>query len=137
MRAAAALLAAALAAAALAGAEEKPKKPSLDLRASPRFAFSPASIFFTAELKGGDDTEEYYCPEIEWNWDDGGKSVHEADCPPFEPGTTIERRFTATHDYRRAGSYTVVVTFRRAGRSFLQQKVKVTVRPGLGDPSGR
>ena len=26
---------------------------------------------------GGDDVEEFHCPEIEWDWDDGGKSVAE------------------------------------------------------------
>ena len=35
--------------------EKKAKRPALDLRISPRFAFSPAEILFTAELTGGDD----------------------------------------------------------------------------------
>ena len=58
-------------------------------------AFSPVNVLLTAELTGGDDVDEYYCPEIEWNWDDGGKSVHEADCAPLESGGTFERRYTA------------------------------------------
>jgi hypothetical protein len=70
----------------------KPKKPRLDLRASPRMSFSPAHILLTAELMGGDDIEDLHCPELEWERDDGGKSVQEADCKPFEPGVTkIER----------------------------------------------
>ena len=73
---------------------DKVKKPRLDVRATPRMAFSPVRVLLTAELTGGGDVEEYYCPEIEWDWDDGGKSLHEADCKPFEPGTKIERRFT-------------------------------------------
>jgi PKD repeat protein len=113
----------------------KPKKPKLDVRATPRMAFSPVSVLFTAELVGGDDVEEYYCPEIEWDWDDGGKSTHEADCPPYETGTRIERRFTAQHQYDVAGVYSVKATFKRAGRSFLANNVRVTVRAGLGDPS--
>ena len=76
--------------------ETKLKKPRLDLRATPRMAFSPVNIFLIAELQGGDDVEEYYCPQLEWDWDDGGKSVQEGDCAPFVAGTTkIERRFTA------------------------------------------
>ena len=55
--------------------ETKLKKPRLDLRATPRMAFSPVNIFLIAELQGGDDVEEYYCPQLEWDWDDGGKSV--------------------------------------------------------------
>ena len=114
--------------------EAKPKKPRLDLRATPRMAFSPVNVFLTAELQGGDDVEDYYCPELEWEWDDGGKSVQEADCPPFVAGTTkIDRRFTAEHEFTRAGIYNVKVTMRRAGRSLAASTVRVTVRPGLGD----
>jgi len=129
------LIAAALAASTAALAEEaKPKKPKLDLRATPRMAFSPVNIFLTAELTGGDDVEEYYCPELEWDWDDGGKSVHEADCPEYETGKSkIERRFSAEHEYRKAGTYNVKVTMRHANRTLAQSTVKITVRPGLGD----
>jgi len=114
--------------------EAKLKKPRLDVRATPRMAFSPVNVFLVAELQGGDDVEEYYCPEIEWEWDDGGKSVQEGDCPPFTPGTTkIDRRFTAEHEYRRAGVFTIKITMRRASHSFAASNVRVTVRPGLGD----
>jgi hypothetical protein len=123
-----------LAAATVASANEKPKKPRWDVRVTPRFAFSPVTVFLTAELTGGDDSEDYHCPEIEWDWDDGGKSVHEADCSPFEAGVTkIERRFTAEHEYRRAGVYNVKATLRRAGKSLAAASARVTVRPGLGD----
>ena len=118
------------------GAESapKPKKPKLDLRATPRFAFSPVNIYLVAELSGGDDVEAFYCPELEWDWDDGGKSVHEADCAPFEAGVSkIERRFTADHEYRQAGVYSVKVTMRRNKDQIAVANVKVTVRAGLGD----
>ena len=127
-------LAFAVAASAAADGAPKPKRPRLELRASPRMTFSPAHVLFTAELTGGDDVEDYHCPEIEWDWDDGGKSVQETDCKPFEPGVTkIERRFTAEHDYRQAGIYSVRVTMRRAERPIASTTVRVTVRPGLGD----
>jgi PKD repeat protein len=115
--------------------EAKGKKPKLDLRANPRMAFSPVSVFFTAEFMGGDDLEEYHCPEIEWDWDDGGKSVQESDCQPFTPGTKIERRFTNDHSYGKAGIYNVKATFRHTDRTFAQATVRVTVRAGLGDPT--
>jgi hypothetical protein len=128
------VLLAAVAAASPSGAADKPKKPSLDLRATPRMAFSPVVVSFTAEMNGGEDVEEYYCPEIEWDWDDGGKSTQEGDCEPYEPGKTpIQRRFTNEHEYRRAGTYNVKVSFFRARRKFLSQTVRVTVRAGLGD----
>lgn len=128
------LLVAAGAAGVAAAADAKPKKPRLELRATPRMAFSPVNVFLTAELSGGDDVEELYCPELEWEWDDGGKSTQESDCAPWEAGKTkIERRFTADHEYRRAGVYNVKVIMRRSGRSIATASVRVTVRPGLGD----
>jgi hypothetical protein len=115
--------------------EKKPKRPALELRMTPRFSFSPANILFTAELTGGDDSDEFHCPEVEWEWADGGKSVTEGDCDPYEAGAKIERRFTASHLYKFAGSYLVKVTLRKANRTLAAQTVRVTVRPGVGDVS--
>ncbi len=139
-KAAVLLTAASLAVPALAGVDEKDKdrklkRPGLDLRATPRYAFSPAHIMFTAELKGGDDVEELYCPEVEWEWGDGGRSVEEGDCEPWTAGAKIERRFTGNHDYPMAGIYPVRVTLRKSGKSIMTQTMSVTIRAGLGDPS--
>jgi hypothetical protein len=118
-----------------AAPEPRVKRPTLNLRATPRMAFSPVTVFFTAELSGGDDIEQFYCPEVEWEWGDGGKSVQESDCAPYEPGKSqIERRFTADHVFRRAFVYTVSVTLRRNRRSFAKADIKITVRPGIADP---
>jgi hypothetical protein len=129
------LLTPALAPAAGEDQAKKGKKPALEIRPSPRFAFSPANIFFTAELKGGDDLESLYCPEVEWEWGDGGKSVQEADCDPWTETTAIQRRFTANHTFKFAGLYLVRVTLRRSGKDIMSQSVRVTVRAGLGDVS--
>jgi hypothetical protein len=111
------------------------RKPRLDLRASPRMAFSPVNVLLTAELRGGDDVEAFHCPEVEWDWDDGGRSVHQEDCAPPEAGVPLERRYTAHHAYRRAGTYTVKITMRRGSRPIAVASATVTVRPGLGDLS--
>ena len=131
-----ALAASALVAPLPAGADAKPKKPALDMRVTPRMAFSPVNVLVVAELKGGDDIEEYYCPEIEWDWDDGGKSVHEADCDPYKDGTAIDRRFTQEHMYPRAGIYNVKASFKKAGKTVLAGTIRITVRAGAGDPTG-
>jgi hypothetical protein len=97
-------------------------------------AFSPVNVFFTAELTGGDDIEQFYCPEVEWDWGDGGKSIQESDCAPYELGKSqIERRFTADHVFKRAAVYTVSVTLRRNRRSFAKADIRITVRPGIAD----
>ena len=115
--------------------KKKLKKPGLELRSSPRFAFSPANILFVAELKGGDDVEELYCPEVEWEWGDGGKSVKEADCDPWSTGAVIERRFSTNHTFQFAGIYRVKVTLRKTGKNILSQSLALTIRAGLGDQS--
>ena len=71
------LLAAALAATATAGDGRGGRKPRLDLRASPRMALLPVDVFVIAELVGGDETEDFYCPAIEWEWGDGNRSAHD------------------------------------------------------------
>jgi hypothetical protein len=114
---------------------KKGKKPALEMRITPRFSFSPANILFTAELTGGEDSEEYHCPELEWDWDDGGKSGGESDCDPYEAGAKMERRFTANHLYKTAGIFVVRLTMRKANRTIAAQTIKVTVRPGIGDVS--
>jgi hypothetical protein len=132
-----ALLAAlALAAPGLAGDDDdkkKGKRPGLHIRATPQFSFSPASILFTAELKGGDDVEELYCPEVEWEWGDGGKSVSEGDCDPWEPGMKIDRRYTGRHEYQRSGRYRIRVSLSRSGKRIVAQTITITVKPGIGD----
>lgn len=125
----------ATAASGLTADKPSPRKPRLQLRASPRMAFSPVNVLLTAELSGGNDVEDFYCPEVEWDWDDGGRSVHQGDCEPLESGAGMERRFTASHAYRHAGTYTVKITMRRADRAVAVASTVVTVRPGLGDTS--
>lgn len=117
--------------------DAKSKRPRLDLRATPRMAMSPVNVLLIAELVGGDEVEDYYCPGLEWEWGDGARSAHESDCAPFEPGVEFERRFSATHAYSRPGDYQVKVTLRRADRSLAAATVSVTVRglfAGLDQP---
>ena len=118
-----------------AGDQDRARKPRLELRATPRMAFSPVMVLATAELRG-EGGEEFYCPALEWDWDDGAKSGHESDCPPFEPGMELETRFTAEHAYRRAGVYQVKLRLKRADRSLAVASTTIHVRSGLGDPSG-
>jgi hypothetical protein len=114
--------------------DDKADKPKLELRAHPRNSFSPATVKFFAELDGGDDLEEYYCPEVEWEWGDGTKSLREADCEPWEPGTKIKRLFIETHTYRSSGLYRVRIELKRLDDAFVAREVDITVRPGPGDP---
>jgi hypothetical protein len=117
----------ALAAPAIAGGGRGAKKPRLDLRANPRLAVMPVDVLVVAELVGGDEIEDFYCPAVEWDWGDGGRSAHEADCPPFEPGMSMARRHSASHAYRQPGEYSVRVTLRRVGRALAVASTVVTI----------
>ena len=114
--------------------EPTSRKPRLDLRASPRIAFSPVTVLVVAELVGGEGLEDFYCPGLEWEWGDGARSAYESDCPPFQPGAELARRFTATHAYSRPGDYQVKVRLRRADRSLAAATASVFVRgPSASD----
>jgi hypothetical protein len=115
-----------------AGDQDRAGKPRLELRATPRMAFSPVMVLATAELRGGEASEQFYCPALEWDWDDGAKSGQESDCPPFQPGMEMERRFTAEHAYRSAGVYQVTVKLKRADRSVAVASTTIHVRSGMG-----
>lgn len=107
-------------------------RPRFDIRASPRVSFLPGPVLVVAELNGGEDLEEFYCPGLEWDWGDGERSLHEADCAPFAAGTSLERRFSARHVFRQSGEFDVRVTLRRADRSLARATIRVTV----GRPAG-
>jgi hypothetical protein len=113
------------------------KKASLNLKASPTIVFSPARVVVSAEIRGGaDDSEELYCPSLEWDWGDGTKSEAGTDCAPFEAGTsTIQRRFTTSHTYNIAGNYRVQLRLKRGSKTVLGGHVSVQVKPGLRDPT--
>jgi hypothetical protein len=124
----------ALAAPAGAG-PAKGGKPRLNLRATPRVAFSPTLVLATAELNAEPAGEEFYCPEVEWDWDDGARSAHTSDCPAWEQGAEVQRRYTAQHAYRQAGVYKVRIALSRGGRVISVAHTTVNVRPGVADMS--
>ncbi len=103
------------------------QKPHLDLRATPRVAFSPVEVFAVGELKGGHDTEEFYCPGLVWDWGDGSRSAHESDCSPYKDGAHLERFFSARHAFRVPGTYAVRLFLVRAGRTLTTASVPIMV----------
>ena len=116
--------------------KDKKKGATLVLKATPPIAFSPAKIFVTAELKGGAwDTDEFYCPGLEWDWGDGTKSESSNDCPPYEAGkSTIEHRWSASHTFQTADSYRVQLRLLRGSKTIVGGNTSVQVKPGVRDP---
>jgi hypothetical protein len=110
------------------------KRPAVTLKSSPAFGFAPVRMVLTAELKGGSDHEELYCPEIEWVWGDDTKSEQLADCDPYEPGKSeIKRRYVVSHTFQNAGIYEVQFWLKQKDKRIIGARTTITVRPGLRD----
>ena len=110
------------------------KKPSLSLKATTAMSFAPARIVLVGEVKGGaDDFEEFYCPNVEWDWGDFTTSTVEADCDPYAPGKSeIKRRYTVEHQYKNPGSFKIYLRLKKGSKIVGSANAQVQVRPGLG-----
>jgi hypothetical protein len=106
-------------------------RPHLDVAAMPRMAISPSNVAFTAKLVGGQDVEDFHCPEVEWDWSDGTRSTRLSDCDPYQPGDDVVRRFSANHRYRQPGEYAVTVRLRRAEGVVAAATITIEVKQGL------
>ena len=116
--------------------DDKKARPSITVRSNPQGGFSPLRVVLTAEIKGGaDDFEEYYCPSIEWNWDDGTKSESKGDCDPYEPGKSeIKRRYTIDRVYQIGGEYNIEFRLKQKNKTVGMGKTLLRIRPGVRDP---
>ena len=113
---------------------DQDKRPQLKLTARPPLGMAPQKVVLTAEIVGGpDDSEEFYCPTVEWDWGDLTQSESTADCEPYQPGkSSIKRRWTVEHVFQR-GSYHVVLRLKKRDKAITQATVIVEIRPGLRD----
>lgn len=114
------------------------KKPSLSLKAKPSVSFAPARVVLVAEVKGGaDDNEEFYCPNVQWEWGDGTTSTSETDCDPYDPGKSqIKRRYTVEHRFRNPGGFRIFIRLKKGTDTIASANTSVQVRPGVGRPGG-
>ncbi|MBM3777439.1 MAG: hypothetical protein FJW23_04245 [Acidimicrobiia bacterium] len=119
---------------AIAARDDGEGKPSLSLSVSPSLASTPARISARLVVTGGaDDYEEYYCPEVEWDWGDDTKSRAKRDCDPYEPAKSrIGRRYTIQHTYHRAGQFRVTFRMLQGDRVVGLAVANVQIQPGLG-----
>ena len=65
---------------------------------------------------GGD--EDYYCPRVQWEWEDGSFSEEEVDCPPFSEATADDHRqvWTRHRAFQKNGRYVVKARLLKAER---------------------
>ena len=118
--------------------QDKKKKPSISVRASPAAGFSPLKVFITAEVKGGDDDfAEFYCPTIEWVWGDDTRAESTVDCDPYEAGKSeIRRRYSVSRVFQTSGNFKVEFRLKQKDKIVGAGSTTVQVRPGLRDGGG-
>ena len=111
------------------------KKPSLSLKATPPAGFAPLRVHLVAEIKGGPDNyAEFYCPTVEWDWDDGTVPENHADCDPYdEPRSSITRRFSADHAFRYSGNFRLSFRLKHKDKVGSAVSTTVTIRAGANE----
>jgi len=115
------------------------KRPSLALKATPPLGFSPLRVHASVDVRGGpDDSPDFYCPAVSWDWGDGTVSENSEDCDPYEEGTSaIRRRFSANHTFQQGGAYRVTFRLKQKTRVIASASTNVQVRAGVRDDFGR
>jgi hypothetical protein len=113
---------------------DKADKPKLSVKVNPSMAVAPARVVASADLTGGaPDSEELYCPAIEWDWGDDTRSTTSADCDPYQAGKSeIRRRFTADHVYQMGGTFRIQLRLTRKNKAIVSAGTSVQIRPGIG-----
>ena len=89
------------------------------------------TIRVSAQLEDLDETEDlekYYCLDEVWDWDDDTDSEYAPDCDPYEEGMDLETRFSASHQYRYPGTYTVWLRLQRNGDTVIAGNVTLRIR---------
>jgi hypothetical protein len=124
-----------LAVVTVSGAADK-NKPSLNIRATPVSGFAPLKVSVTVTLQGGaNDYHDFYCPSVEWDWDDGTKSEEKIDCDPYEAGKSeIRRNYRAEHKYQFGGSdFRVQFRLKQKSKTVASTSATIRVQPGIRD----
>jgi hypothetical protein len=111
------------------------KKPSLSLKATPPAGFAPLRVHLAVDVKGGpNDYADFYCPTIQWDWDDGTVSENSEDCNPYEAGKSeIKRRFSADHVFRLSGEYRLTFRLKQKDKVMSSSTTTITVRAGAAE----
>jgi hypothetical protein len=111
------------------------KKPSLSLKATPPAGFAPLRVHLAVDVKDGpNDYADFYCPTVQWDWDDGTISETSEDCNPYEAGeSTIRRRFSADHTFRLSGDYRLTFRLKQKDKVISSATTTLTVRAGANE----
>ena len=120
-----------------AAVDKKPKNPDLEIQVRPPLWLLTSQRIRHRRAEGRRRRGGLLLPALEWEWGDGGKSVNEGDCDPWEEGVTeLQRRFTASHLFKYSGVYRISLRLKRLDRTIAKSTYKLTVRQGAGEQAG-
>lgn len=89
-------------------------KPGPELIVRPRLAvMTPHGVNIVVTVKILHPTEELYCPEVEFVWEEGQTSKIEADCDPPKPGEFLPAFYLTRAYVYGGGTHEIVVNLRQ------------------------
>jgi hypothetical protein len=116
-----------------------PGKPEIELKAMPSMVILPvggraATVRFRLTIKDGGQ-EDYYCPRVEWEWEDDTRSDEESDCPPFDQAdkTDHEKVLRRSRQFWEPGRHVIKARLYKGDRVVRVISTTVEVR-GDGVP---
>jgi len=67
-----------------------------------------AEVAFSLRVFDGGD-EDYYCPKVVFEWEDGSRSIEQSDCVPFAEAAPGDHRrsWTRTRKFQGSGTFSV------------------------------
>ena len=67
-----------------------------------------AEVLFSLRVFDG-GAEDYYCPKVVFEWEDGSRSIEESDCVPFEQAEPADHRrsWTRSRKFQGSGNFSV------------------------------
>jgi len=97
-------------------------KPHGSLRVNPRMGHAPVDVL--AIMLIVNPGQLLYCSDLTWDWGNGTRSFHSADCDPTEaiPVRWVESR---RHVYGVPGEYIITVSLSKSGRVITQLRTNI------------
>ena len=97
---------------------DEPRRPTVTIRVTAQME----------DVEGLEDPEKYYCLEEIWDWDDETESEYAPDCDPYQEGAELKTHFSASHEYRYPGTYSIYLRLMRDGKTILAGNTKFEIR---------
>ena len=114
--------------------EFKPLQRVTDLQVSK----CEAVVIFRLSVNDGGN-EDYYCPKVVFEWEDGTQSSEESDCVPFDQAAKEDhsKTWTKSHSFHTSGSHPVRAHLCKASRKIRVVETTATITGWQGCSSYR